>query len=592
MNQHIVIVGTGFAGIGMGIRLKQAGIDDFTILEQASGVGGTWRDNHYPGAACDVESHLYSFSFEKNPGWSRTFACQKEILAYLERCADKYGIRPHIRFDTAVTGASFDEASGLWSLGTSRGETLQARVVVSGTGGLSRPSRPDLPGLSTFAGKTFHSARWDDAYPLEGKTVGVIGTGASAVQIVPAIAPRVGKLHVFQRTPPWILPKADRAFSEREKERFRRHPWRMSLERSALYWRRELTGLGFVVEPRLFRLLEPLVLKYLERQVRDPVLRKKLTPDYRLGCKRILPTNEYYPALQRPNVELVTEGIEAIQPAGIRTRDGEERPLDLLILATGFEAAEAVAPFAITGRGGRDLNDAWRDGAEAYLGATVAGFPNLFLIVGPNTGLGHNSIIFMIECQVRYALDAILAMRREGWASVDVRAGSCERDLRERDRIYFPQEDLERFQVGESQLLAERAEAHATRLSAEARNTTVGAPDPDPGELFDSVYHDITPELAAHLPRRDGADPGARPHPDGVPPFPPRPRRLQRGHLPARGRGIHPRPDRLPGSGARRGRDRALRAHPHARQSHRGAVYLYRRFPACAGSDRALLDHA
>jgi cation diffusion facilitator CzcD-associated flavoprotein CzcO len=420
VNQHILIVGTGFAGIGMGIRLKQAGIDDFTILEQASGVGGTWRDNHYPGAACDVESHLYSFSFEKNPAWSRTFARQSEILAYLEHCADKYGIRPHIRFGTAVTGASFDEASGLWSLGTSRGETLQARVVVSGTGGLSRPSLPDIPGLASFAGKTFHSARWDDAYPLEGKTVGVIGTGASAVQIVPAIAPRVGKMHVFQRTPPWILPKADRAFSEREKERFRRQPWRMSLQRSALYWRRELTGLGFVVEPRLLGLLEPLVLRYLARQVRDPVLRKKLTPDYHLGCKRILPTNEYYPALQRPSVELVTEGIEAIRPGGVLTRDGRERPLDLLILATGFEAAEAVAPFGITGRGGRDLNQAWCDGAEAYLGATVAGFPNLFLLVGPNTGLGHTSMVVMIEAQIAYALSAIQTMRARRLDLVDV----------------------------------------------------------------------------------------------------------------------------------------------------------------------------
>jgi cation diffusion facilitator CzcD-associated flavoprotein CzcO len=421
VNQHILIVGTGFAGIGMGIRLKQAGIDDFTILEQAAGVGGTWRDNHYPGAACDVESHLYSFSFEKNPDWSRTFARQEEILAYLEHCTDKYGIRPHIRFDTPVTGGSFDEKSGLWSLTINGGETLRARVVVSGTGGLSRPALPDIPGLASFAGKTFHSARWDDRHPLEGKTVGVIGTGASAVQIVPAIAPRVGQMHVFQRTAPWILPKRDRAFSEREKERFRRSPWRMSLERAAIYWKRELTGLGFVVEPRMLSLFEPLVLRYLAKQVRDPVLRRKLTPDYHLGCKRILPTNDYYPALQRPSVELVTEGIETITPRGIVTRDGKERPLDLLILATGFEAAEAVAPFGITGRGGRDLNETWRDGAEAYLGATVAGFPNLFLLVGPNTGLGHSSMVVMIEAQIAYALSAIQTMRAQRLDLVDVR---------------------------------------------------------------------------------------------------------------------------------------------------------------------------
>lgn len=421
MNQHILIVGTGFAGIGMGIRLKQAGIDDFTILEQAETVGGTWRDNHYPGAACDVESHLYSFSFEKNPDWSRTFACQREILAYLEHCTTKYGIRSHIRFNTSVTGGSFDEESGLWSLTTRGGETLRARVVVSGTGGLSRPALPDIPGLTRFEGKTFHSARWDDAYPLDGKTVGVIGTGASAVQIVPSIAPRVGRMQVFQRTPPWILPKLDRAFSAEEKARFRKQPWRMSVERSAIYWKRELSAVGFVVEPRLLRLLEPLVLRYLAKQVRDPALRRKLTPDYRLGCKRILPTNDYYPALQRPNVELVTEGIEAVTPRGIVTRDGKERALDVLILATGFHAAESVSPFGITGRGGRDLNEAWRDGAEAYLGATVSGFPNLFLLVGPNTGLGHTSMVVMIEAQIAYALSAIQTMRARRLDLVDVR---------------------------------------------------------------------------------------------------------------------------------------------------------------------------
>lgn len=424
MNQHILIVGTGFAGLGMGIRLKQAGIDDFTLLEQASSVGGTWRDNHYPGAACDVESHLYSFSFEKNPEWSRTFACQREILAYLEHCTDKYGLRPHIRFDTSVTGGSFDEASGLWSLSTNKGETLRARVVVSGTGGLSRPALPDIPGLSSFAGKTFHSARWDDAYPLEGKAVGVIGTGASAIQIVPSIAPRVGKMAVFQRTAPWILPKPDRAFSEQQKARFRRFPALLSLERAGIYLRRELSALGFVVEPRLLALLEPLVLTYLKKQVRDPVLREKLTPDYHLGCKRILPTNDYYPALQRPNVELVTEGIEAIVPSGVVTRDGKERALDVLILATGFHAAEAVTPFRLRGRGGRDLDETWREGAEAYLGTTVSGFPNLFLIVGPNTGLGHSSMVVMIEAQIAYVLSAIQKMRAENLSLVDVREGA------------------------------------------------------------------------------------------------------------------------------------------------------------------------
>ncbi|MFO0759316.1 MAG: NAD(P)/FAD-dependent oxidoreductase [Byssovorax sp.] len=421
MNQRILIIGTGFAGLGMGIRLKQAGIDDFVILERDAGVGGTWRANHYPGAACDVESHLYSFSFEKSPDWSRAFGTQKEILAYLERCAQKYGLLPHIRFHTEATGASFDEATGLWTVRTKSGETFEARVVVSGTGGLSRPALPDIPGRDTFAGKTFHSAGWDDAYPLEGKRVGLIGTGASAVQIVPAIAPRVGELVVFQRSAPWILPKDDFPFTEEQKARFRRHPLLLDLERAKIFARRELFGLAFTRQPKVLEMLEPLVLQYLKKQVRDPVLRKKLRPDYHLGCKRILPTNDYYPALQRPNVDLCTDGIEAITPRGIRTRDGHERGFDVLIYATGFHASEAAAPFGIAGRGGRDLNAVWRDGPEAYLGSTVAGFPNLFLIVGPNTGLGHTSMVLMIEAQIAYALSAIKTMRDRALKLVDVR---------------------------------------------------------------------------------------------------------------------------------------------------------------------------
>jgi cation diffusion facilitator CzcD-associated flavoprotein CzcO len=420
-NDPIVIVGTGFSGLGMGIRLKQAGIHDFVILEKASGVGGTWRDNHYPGAACDVESHLYSFSFEPNPGWSRTFAGQREILAYLDRCADKYGLRPHIRFDTAATGASFDERTGSWTVETSRGDRLRARVLVSAIGGFSRPSYPDIPGLASFAGKVVHSARWDDSYPLEGKRVGVIGTGASAIQIVPAIAPKVAELHVFQRTPPWILPKLDRAIPEEERERFRRVPALQKLARAQQYWLRELFAIGFVKNPAILKLASRLALRYLEAKVPDPTLRAKLVPDYTMGCKRILPSNDYYPALNRENVELVTEGIQEIRPGGVVTRDGRERALDALVLATGFTVAEFVLPFPMTGRRGRDINEAWRDGAEAYLGTTVSGFPNFFVIFGPNTGLGHNSMIHMIESQLNYTMSAIETMRARGLELVDVR---------------------------------------------------------------------------------------------------------------------------------------------------------------------------
>ncbi len=420
-NDHILVVGSGFAGIGMGIRLLQAGIEDFTILEQADQVGGTWRDNHYPGAACDVESHLYSFSFAPNPDWSREFAPQKEILDYLERCVDDFGLRPHIRFGTAVTAARFDEDTGLWDVETDSDEHIQARVLVSGCGGLSRPSYPDIPGLDSFEGALFHSARWDHDVPLDGKTVGVIGTGASAIQIVPSIAETVQKLAVFQRTPPWILPKPDRAITPEERRRFRRLPFTQKLARYAQYWRHELFALGFVVDPRINRFGERFALKYLERSVRDPELRRKLTPDYTLGCKRVLLTNDYYPALCRDNVGVVTDGIQEIRPDGILTRDGTLHRLDAIICATGFSAAEAVAPFEVRGRGGRDLNDEWKDGAEAYKGTTVAGFPNFFMVVGPNTGLGHSSMVYIIESQVEYILGAVKTLRARGLKLMDVR---------------------------------------------------------------------------------------------------------------------------------------------------------------------------
>ena len=424
---HVLIVGTGFSGLGVAIALKQAGIDEFTILEQADRVGGTWRDNHYPGAACDVQSHLYSFSFEPNPEWSRMFAPQAEILAYLDRCADKYDLRRHIRFGTAVTRATFDERAGLWTVETQRGASLKARTLVSGCGPLSRPALPDIPGLATFAGKTFHSARWDHSFALEGKTVAIIGTGASAIQIVPAIAPRVGKLRVFQRTAPWIMPKPDREMRPGERAIFARVPLAQKVRRLALYWQREALALGFVARPGILKFAERFAKKYLEVSVKDPALRAKLTPDYRMGCKRILPTNDYYPALQRPNVELVTDGIAEVRAHGIVTRDGTEHAVDAIVLATGFEAAEAVAPFEVRGRGGRDLSATWQEGAEAYLGTAVSGFPNLFFVVGPNTGLGHSSMVLMIESQVRYIVSAIRATRERGAKIVDVRPEVQER---------------------------------------------------------------------------------------------------------------------------------------------------------------------
>jgi cation diffusion facilitator CzcD-associated flavoprotein CzcO len=419
---HIVIVGAGFAGIGMAIRLKQAGIHDFTILERADRVGGTWRDNTYPGIACDVPSHLYSYSFEPNPRWSRFFAPQREILAYLEHCADKYGVRPHIRFGVGAKGGAFDERTGLWEVKTSDGGTVKARVVISGSGhALSKPVYPDIRGRESFRGKQMHTARWDHQYPLEGKRVAVIGTGASAVQLVPSIAERVGKMHVFQRTPAWVLPKPDREITPREQALLEKVPSLQKVARTAIYWVLEAMAVGYVVEPRLNWLREQHSLRFLKASVKDPALRAKLTPHFRLGCKRILISNDYYAALQRPNAELVTEGISEIRADSIVTSDGQERPVDVIMYATGYETAEAKPPFPILGKGGVDLADAWRDGIEAYLGTAIPGFPNLFLILGPNMGLGHSSMIFQMESQFAYLVDAIRTMRDKDLASVEVR---------------------------------------------------------------------------------------------------------------------------------------------------------------------------
>ncbi|HEY3820490.1 MAG TPA: NAD(P)/FAD-dependent oxidoreductase [Polyangiaceae bacterium] len=435
-DSSVLIIGSGFAGLGMAIRLKQAGIDDFVLLEQAEDLGGTWRDNHYPGCACDVPSQLYSFSFEPWPSWTREFAPQREILEYLRHCAQKYGIRPHIRFGTRVVGARWNEGDGIWEVSTSDGKTLRSRVLVSGCGPLSRPQLPDIPGLASFEGKTFHSARWDHAYPLEGKSVAVVGTGASAVQIVPAIAPEVRQLFVYQRTAPWVMPKPDGPIPPWKRRLYGRVPLAQNAARKGIYWARELLALGFVVEPRIMKLAERLARGFLARNVSDPALRARLTPDYTMGCKRILPTNSYLPALQRDNVELVTGGIAEVRSRSIVSKDGTERAVDAVVLATGFEAAEHVAPFEVRGRDGRDLDEVWRDGAAAYLGTTVSGFPNLFLIVGPNTGLGHSSMVFMIESQVAYVVDALKKMRALGLKAVDVKADAQARyNARLQDRL-------------------------------------------------------------------------------------------------------------------------------------------------------------
>jgi cation diffusion facilitator CzcD-associated flavoprotein CzcO len=405
--RHVIIVGTGFGGLGMAIKLRERGFDSFTVLERANDVGGTWRDNTYPGAACDVPSHLYSFSFEPNPRWSRMFGLQAEILDYLRHCTDKYGVRTHIRFDTAVVSATWHEDRALWEVRTNHGETLWARAIVSATGGLSRPAYPDIPGLATFGGKSFHSAAWDHAYDLTDKRVAVLGTGASAIQIVPELARIAKQLTVLQRTPPWIMPKADRAIQPAERALYERFPLLQDVYRKWIFGTLDLRGAGFVLNKKVLTLGEGLAKRHLLRQVPDPVLREKLTPTYRMGCKRILLSNDYYPAVMRPNVSVETTSIAGVSTRGVVLADGRTIDLDAIVLSTGFRAADAMAPFDVVGRDGRLLDDAWRDGAEAYLGTTVTGFPNLFLIFGPNTALGHNSMVHIIESQIAYIAKAL-----------------------------------------------------------------------------------------------------------------------------------------------------------------------------------------
>ena len=416
----IVIVGSGFSGIAMGVLLKRAGIDSFTILEKAGDVGGTWRDNTYPGAACDVPSHLYCFSFEPKPDWSRAFSQQQEIQEYLRHCVAKYGLSPHLQFHKKVSGAEFDERSGTWTVRIQGGESIQARAVVLGNGALHVPAMPEIPGRETFEGRLFHSAEWDHAFPLAGKKVAVIGTGASAIQFVPEIAPVAGELEVFQRTPPWIAPKPDGPISETRQSLFRRFRPLHWLHRAWIYWTLELRAVGFVIDPRLLKLLEKLLRGHLAREVKDRELRRKLTPDYTLGCKRILLSNDYYAALQRPNVSLVTAPIERITPKGIQTRDGVEHPADAIVCGTGFMVGDYLTHLKIVGRSGRTLDQAVKQRAGNYLGVTVHGFPNLYLMMGPNTGLGHNSMIFMIEAQARLALQAIQTLRSKKLAFLDV----------------------------------------------------------------------------------------------------------------------------------------------------------------------------
>jgi cation diffusion facilitator CzcD-associated flavoprotein CzcO len=413
---RIVIIGAGPGGLCMGIRLRAAGIEDFVILEKATGAGGTWWHNRYPGAECDVPSHLYSFSFEPKRDWSRPYARQPEILAYMEEVAERYGMYPFIRFGTEVRSARWDERDASWTVETAEGETIAARVLVSAMGMFNEPAYPDIPGLETFSGECFHSARWNHDHDLAGARVAVIGSAASAVQFVPEIAPAVGALDLYQRSANWVLPKEDEPYSEANLERFRREPSVTAAMRQEI--QDQLDGFITFSDPKALQAAEAAGLEHLA-VVEDPEVRRQLVPTHPFGCKRPLASNLYYPVFNEPHVRLITTGIAEVTERGVVTLDGVERAADTLILATGFHTGQYLSAIDVTGRGGRPLDEAWREGAQAWLGMTTAGFPNLFMLYGPNTNNG--SILYMLELQVDYILRQIRRLDDEGLAWVDVK---------------------------------------------------------------------------------------------------------------------------------------------------------------------------
>ena len=417
---RVAILGAGFGGLGMAIRLKQAGMHDFVVLERDDEVGGTWWANTYPGCQCDVPSHLYSYSFALNPNWTRTYPLQPEIRDYLRDLTDRYGVRPHLRLNCTVERADWDDDDGVWRLDTTDGP-ISARVVVAAPGPLSEPSLPKLPGIEDFGGVMFHTGRWNHEHDLTGRKVAVVGTGASAIQTVPQIQPIAEHVTVFQRTPPWVVPHRDRPITDFERRLYQEVPAAQRTVRTAVYLGRELLVTGLAYRPQLMRVVQKAAEAHLTKQVPDPGLRAKLTPDYVLGCKRILPSNQWYPAITKPNVELVPSAVTEIRPDGVVAADGVLHEVDTLIFATGFHVTDA--PFAqfIRGRDGVALSDAWQGSPQAYRGAAVPGFPNMFWLIGPNTGLGHSSMVFMIESHLNYVISALGAMERGGATRIEVR---------------------------------------------------------------------------------------------------------------------------------------------------------------------------
>ena len=417
---RIVIVGSGFAGLGMAMSLRRRGITDFAVLERASSVGGTWRDNTYPGCCCDVPSHLYSLSFAPNPHWSESFSQQSEIHAYMRGLVERFGLAAHIHGNCEVESARWQEKDGVWETQTSLG-TVRSRFLISAVGGLVDPNVPDIPGLDSFPGKVFHSARWEHDHDLSGERVAVVGTGASAIQFVPRIQPEVSQLHLFQRTPPWITPRMNREISGLEKAAFERLPALQRIARGGIYWAREVVARGLLGDKRMRSRMDGVARKHLARQVPDPELRAKLTPDYEIGCKRILISNDYYPSLSRDNVEVVTEGVAEVRGSTVVGSDGTEAEVDTIIFGTGFHVTDTPAGDMIFGVGGRSLRDVWGPSMHAHRGVSVAGFPNMFMLGGPHSGIGHTSLTVMIEAQVEFAIDAFAQLDREGHNVIEVK---------------------------------------------------------------------------------------------------------------------------------------------------------------------------
>jgi len=418
---RIAVIGAGFAGIGMGIQLKAAGYKNFTIYEKSKALGGTWRDNTYPGCACDVASHLYSFSFEKNPYWPNVFSQSKDILQYLVYCAKKHNITSHVKFDKEITELRYNQKVLEWTLSTSSNEKEIFDVIINGTGPLNKPFIPTIVGIEQFKGEMFHSSNWKHDCELKGQTVACIGTGASAIQFVPEIVDKVKKLNIFQRTPTWLVPRFDRSYSTITKKCFACIPGLNRIYRTLLYLRNEYYGMAILGYPLFNAMLQKASLFYLRVKVKDPALRKKLTPEYQIGCKRINLSDDYYAALQNPHSALITTPIKSITKNGIITADGVEHCCDTIIFGTGFKTQEFLQPMQIYGCHDIELTESWGDKAKSFMGVSVSGFPNYFLLLGPNTGLGHNSVIFMIESQIKYVIKTLNFMSSKSIQAVDVK---------------------------------------------------------------------------------------------------------------------------------------------------------------------------